>query len=423
MATDAPAERPGLGPLETALAQFDAAADHLNLNHGTRAILRSPKRELAVNFPVQMDDASTRVFSGFRVHHNLARGPTKGGIRYHPAVCLDEIRALAMWMTWKSAIVNIPYGGAKGGVIVDPKTLSDSELENLTRRYATEIGILIGPNEDIPAPDMGTDGRVMAWIMDTISMHRGFTQAGVVTGKPVSVGGTYGRTEATGRGVMFVVQETARRHGMELEGASIAVQGFGNVGSVAAACLADSGARVVAVTDSSGGVYNEKGLRVAPISQHKLGGGSLADAAGGDRITNQEALALPVDFLIPSALEGQINGGNAAEVRARFVVEGANGPTTSDADPILAENGVTVIPDILANAGGVVVSYFEWVQDLQFFFWEESEVNDRLRQIMSSAYSDVLHTADRRNVSLREAAMILGVGRVVQATNIRGIYP
>ncbi len=410
-------------PLKTALAQFDDAADRLRLDGGLRAILRSCKRELAVHFPVRLDNGSTRVFSGYRVQHNLARGPAKGGIRYHPAVTLDEVRALAMWMTWKSAVVNIPYGGAKGGVIVDPKTLSAQELEKLTRRYATEISILIGPNEDIPAPDMGTDARVMAWIMDTISMHRGYTEAGVVTGKPVSIGGTLGRLEATGRGILYVIEEVSRRHRIPLEGASVAVQGFGNVGAVAASLLSQAGARVVAVSDASGGVHNEKGLNIDALSAYKREAGRLVDAPGGDRITNQELLALPVDVLVPAALEDQITAANAAAVRARYLAEGANGPVTPEADAILAENGITVVPDILANAGGVIVSYFEWVQDLQFFFWEEKEVNERLRRVISRAYADVARTAQEERISLREAAMLLAVRRVVEATVVRGIYP
>lgn len=423
MAVEQRPVEPALNPLETALAQLDAAAKHLGLDDGMHAILRACKRELSVHFPVQMDDGSTRVFSGYRVQHNLARGPAKGGIRYHPAVCLDEVRALAMWMTWKSAVVNIPYGGAKGGVIVDPKALSATELENLTRRYATEISIVIGPNEDIPAPDMGTDGRIMAWIMDTISMHRGYTEAGVVTGKPVSVGGTLGRVEATGRGLLYVVQEAAKEHNVPLKDATVAVQGFGNVGSVAASLLAQAGARVVAVSDSTAAVHNSRGLDIQALVRLKQQGGAFAEATGADRITNAELLALPVDFLLPCAMEGQLTAANAGAIRARFIVEGANGPTTPEADAILREAGIVVVPDILANAGGVVVSYFEWVQDLQFFFWEENEVNARLQQIISRAYHDVARTAQERKLPMRDAAMILGVGRVVEATRVRGIYP
>ncbi len=423
MTLEKAATEPGTNPLDTALAQFEAAANRLQLDNGLRQILRTCKRELAVHFPVQMDDGSTRVFSGYRVQHNLARGPAKGGIRYHPSVSLDEVRALAMWMTWKSAVVNIPYGGAKGGVIVDPKKLSPTELENLTRRYATEISIVIGPNEDIPAPDMGTDGRVMAWIMDTISMHRGYTEAGVVTGKPVSVGGTLGRLEATGRGLLYLTQEAARDLNIPLDGATVGVQGFGNVGSTAAWLLSRAGARIVAVSDSSGGLYNDKGLDIDALWHHKRGGGTLNQSPSGDHISNEELLALTLDFLIPAALEGQITGRNASQVKARVIVEGANGPTTPDADAILADNGLLVVPDILANAGGVIVSYFEWVQDLQFFFWEEDEVNERLHRVITRAYREVIRLAEREKLSLREAAMLLAVRRVVEATQVRGIYP
>jgi glutamate dehydrogenase (NAD(P)+) len=409
--------------LKTALAQFDAAADRLGLDDGIRAMLRACKRELSVHFPVQMDDGAIRVFTGYRVQHNLARGPAKGGLRYNPNVDLDEVRALAMWMTWKSAVVSLPYGGAKGGVIVDPKSLSRGELENLTRRYATEVSIIIGPDEDIPAPDMGTDGQIMAWIMDTISMHRGHTTAGVVTGKPVSVGGTLGRLEATGRGLLFIIQELAREKGVPLEGATVAVQGFGNVGSVAAQLLQQAGATVVAVSDQSGGLYNAQGLRIEALLSYHKDSAPLAQAPGGDRITNRELLALPVDFLVPGAVEGQITAENAGDVKARFVVEGANGPTTPEADAILAANDVEVVPDILANAGGVIVSYFEWVQDLQFYFWEENEVNERLHRVITKAYRDVTATAKEHGISLREAAMVLAVGRVVEASQIRGIYP
>jgi glutamate dehydrogenase (NAD(P)+) len=418
-----PHAQPAEGTLQTALAQFDSAADRLGLDDNIRVLLRKCKRELAVHFPVQMDDGAIRVFSGYRVQHNLARGPAKGGLRYNPSVSLDEVRALSMWMTWKSAVVNIPYGGAKGGVIVNPKVLSERELEKLTRRYATEISIIIGPNQDIPAPDMGTDGRIMAWIMDTISMHRGYTEAGTVTGKPVAVGGTLGRAEATGRGILYIVQETANRYGVTLEGTTVAVQGFGKVGAIAALLLHQAGARVVAVSDSSGAAYNEQGLDIEALMPHRDDRIPLAQAPGCDQISNAELLSLAVDFLIPAALEGQLHGGNANDVRARFVVEGANGPTTPEGDAILAENGIVLIPDILANAGGVIVSYFEWVQDLQFYFWEEDEVNERLHRVLTRAFRDVAAMADERKVRLRDAAMMLGVNRVVEATRLRGIYP
>jgi glutamate dehydrogenase (NAD(P)+) len=410
-------------PLDTAIAQFEAAAQRLNLDPGLRQVLATCKRELATNFPVQMDDGSIKVFTGYRVQHNLARGPAKGGIRYHPSVSLDEMRALAMWMTWKSAVVNLPYGGAKGGVIVDPKSLSQTELENLTRRYATEISIIIGDNEDIPAPDMGTDERVMAWIMDTISMHRGYTVAGSVTGKPVSVGGTLGRKEATGRGILYLIQELAGDHGISLDGATVAIQGFGNVGGVAATLLAGEGARIVGLSDTSGCLYNGKGLDVQTLWRRKSEGASLSDLGGGDCLDGAELLSLQVDFLVPAALEGQITAQTARHIRAKFVIEGANGPTTPEGDAVLAEKGIVVLPDILANAGGVIVSYFEWVQDLQFFFWEEDQVRERLQRVITRAYREVCARAQKENVSLREAAMLLAVSRVEEATRVRGIYP
>ena len=414
---------PVTNPLDTAIAQFEAAADRLNLDSGLRLMLGVCKRELTTNFPVQMDDGSTKVFTGYRVQHNLARGPAKGGIRYHPAVSLDEVRALAMLMTWKSAVVNLPYGGAKGGVIVDPKALSQAELENLTRRYATEISILIGPSQDIPAPDMGTDERIMAWIMDTISMHRGYTEAGVVTGKPISVGGTVGRKGATGRGILYLIRELAREHRIPLDGATVAVQGFGNVGGVAATLLADEGARIVGLSDSSGCLYNGKGLDVQTLWRRKREGASLSDMGGGDRLNGEELLSLPVDFLVPAALAGQITAQTARHVRAKLIVEGANGPTTPEGDAVLAEKQVVVVPDILANTGGVIVSYFEWVQDLQFFFWEEDEVRERLHKAITRAYREVCALAEKESVSLREAAMLLAVSRVEEATRVRGIYP
>jgi len=417
------AERRPDNPYEMALAQFDAVADRLGLDDGLCQVLRTCKRELIVRFPVKMDDGSIRVFTGYRVCHNETRGPTKGGLRFNPAVCLDEMRAMAMWMTWKCALTNIPYGGAKGGVQVDPHSLSEGELERLTRRYATEISRVIGPERDIPAPDMGTDARVMAWIMDTYSMHHGYSVPGVVTGKPVSVGGSSGRFEATGRGVLFATQEACQHLDMPLEGATVAVQGFGNVGGVASRLLCQAGARVVAVSDSRCGVHNAQALDVDAIWDFTRAGGFLSDFPGGDRITNEELLTLPVDILIPAALEAQIHDGNAAAVRARLLVEGANGPVTPKADLILSEKGVFVVPDIVSNAGGVIVSYFEWVQDLQSFFWEESEVNQRLHQLIVRSFQEVLACAEREKVRLREAAYMLGVSRVAEAVRVRGIYP
>jgi glutamate dehydrogenase (NAD(P)+) len=410
-------------PLVTALTQFDAAAERLHLDDALRQILRSCSRELTVHFPVRRSNGSTTVFTGYRVQHNVVLGPAKGGIRYHPSVDLDEMRAMAMWMTWKCAVAKIPYGGAKGGVAVDPAKLTPQELENLTRRYATEIALLIGPKADIPAPDMGTDAHVMAWIMDTYSMHRGYSVTGVVTGKPLSIGGTLGRQEATGRGIVFTAQEAARRGLTPFEGATVAVQGFGKVGGVAARLLAAEGCRVVAVSDISGGLYNEAGLDVEALERYSQQGVRLADAPGGDHISNQELLVLPVDILVPAAMESQVTGANAPQLRAKIVLEGANGPLTPEADAVLGERGIVVIPDILANAGGLVVSYFEWVQDIQCFFWEEDEINERLRRVMVRAFADVQNLADERRATLREAATMLAVQRVAEATLVRGIYP
>ncbi|HUF54158.1 MAG TPA: Glu/Leu/Phe/Val dehydrogenase [Dehalococcoidia bacterium] len=409
--------------LDTALAQFDAAADRLHLPEDVRSVLRRCKRELSVNFPVNMDDGSIRVFEGYRFQHNIARGPAKGGIRYNEHVSADEVRALAMWMTWKSAVVNLPFGGAKGGVIVNPRSLSMTELEDLTRRYATEIAIIIGPAEDIPAPDMGTNQQIMAWIMDTISMHQGHTVAGIVTGKPVAVGGTLGRVDATGRGIRYIIDELCRQKGLNLEGSTVAVQGFGNVGGAAATFLHEGGARVVAVSDQSGGVYNGHGLDFSALQAYRNDAIPLASCPDYDHITNDELLLLDVDFLVPAALEDQFNGDNAGQVKARYIVEGANGPSTPAADGIFRERGIFVVPDILANAGGVIVSYFEWVQDLQFYFWEEAEVRERLDKVITRAFREVASAAEEKNLTMREAAMDLGVSRVVEATRLRGIYP
>ncbi|HJX61234.1 MAG TPA: Glu/Leu/Phe/Val dehydrogenase [Dehalococcoidia bacterium] len=410
-------------PWVTALTQFDTAAERLHLDDALRQILRSCSRELTVHFPVRLSNGSTSVFRGYRVQHNVVLGPAKGGIRYHPSVDLDEMRAMAMWMTWKCAVAKIPYGGAKGGVAVDPAKLTPQELENLTRRYATEIALLIGPQADIPAPDMGTDAHVMAWIMDTYSMHRGYSVTGVVTGKPLSIGGTLGRQEATGRGIVYIAQEAARHGLITFDGATVAVQGFGKVGGVAARLLAAEGCRVVAVSDISGGIYNERGLDMEALYRCSQQGTVLADAPGGDHISNQELLLLPVDILVPAAMESQVTGANAPQLRAKTVLEGANGPLTPEADAVLGERGIVVIPDILANAGGLVVSYFEWVQDIQSFFWEEDEINERLRRVMVRAFADVKGLADERHATMREAATMLGVQRVAEATLVRGIYP
>ncbi len=424
MTTAPAAQAPAENPFENAIEQFNAVADRLNLDEGMREVLRHCKREFTVNFPVNMDDGSIRVFTGYRVHHNEARGPVKGGLRYSPNVSLDDVRALSMWMTWKCAVAGLPYGGAKGGVIVDPRALSKRELERLTRRFAADIGILIGPDEDVPAPDMGTDGQIMAWIMDTYSMMHGHSVPAVVTGKPVTIGGSSGRIEATGRGVLFITQAACVDHGVALEGARVAVQGFGNVGSVAAKLLSDAGAKIVAISDSNGGLYNADGLGdIDEILALKHEHGFIPDGARGARVTNAELLELPVDILIPAALEGQIHGGNAARIQAPMIIEAANGPTTPEADRILNAKGVYVVPDILANAGGVIVSYFEWVQDLQSFFWEEDEVNVKLKRIIERAFREVVAVRDEHACTMREAAYILAVRRVVEATEVRGIFP
>jgi glutamate dehydrogenase (NAD(P)+) len=410
-------------PFANAQRQFDIAADLLDLSPNLRRILRVPQREMTVNFPVRMDDGTIEVYTGFRIHHNITRGPAKGGIRYHPAVDIDEVRALAMWMTWKCATVSIPYGGAKGAVIVDPKQLSLGELERLTRRYTTEIAILLGPDKDIPAPDIGTTPQVMAWIMDTISMHSGHTVPAVVTGKPINIGGSHGRNEATARGLSYILREAADRLSFPISGAKVAIQGFGNVGATIAQLLNEMGATIVAVSDSRGGIYNRGGLPVADVLARKKTTGSLADFPETDHVTNEELLELPCDILIPAALENQITAQNASRIKARIIGEAANGPTTPLADDILYDRGVFVIPDILANAGGVTVSYFEWVQGLQEFFWTEREVNAQLERIMVGAFENTLRVAQERKVHMRTAAYLLAVDRVARATTTRGIYP
>jgi glutamate dehydrogenase (NAD(P)+) len=370
-----------------------------------------------------MDDGTVRVFTGYRVWHNITRGPAKGGLRYHPSTDLDEVRALAMWMTWKNALVGVPFGGAKGGVACAPRTLSQRELERLTRRFTTELADLIGPESDIPAPDVGTNAQVMAWMMDTYSMHRGYSVPGVVTGKPVELGGSEGRLEATGQGVAYCVQEAARRIGLDLEEARVAIQGFGNVGSAAARALARLGARIVAVTDVSGGVFRGDGLDPERLARRLRETGSIAGTPGSEPITNEELLGLDCDVLVPAALEGQITAVNAGRVRTRILAEAANGPTTPDADPILQERGVVVIPDIVCNAGGVTVSYFEWVQNREALSWSKEDVNARLRRILVRAFDDVWRVAAERAIPPRLAAHVLAVGRVAEATRTRGIYP
>jgi len=411
-------------PYVTAQRQFDRAASILGLDPGMRSVLREVRRELTVNFPVRMDDRSIRIFTGYRVQHNLTRGPAKGGIRYHPQVSLDEVKALAMWMSWKCAVTNLPYGGAKGGVVCDPSLLSLQELENLTRRYASEISILIGPESDIPAPDVNTNQQTMAWIMDTISMEKGYSVPATVTGKPLSIGGSQGRPAATGRGVMVVTLEACRRLGIDPARATVAIQGFGNVGSVSAELLHQQGFKIVAVSDVFGGIYNPGGLDVPALLEHVSVSGKVNGFPGsGEAISNSALLELPVTILIPAALENQLTMANAARVQAQLVVEAANGPTTPEADDIFHQRGVILVPDILANAGGVTVSYFEWVQDLQSFFWEEAEINGRLTRIMERAYQQVDDLAKEHQTTLRMGAYCLAVKRVADATSVRGIYP
>jgi glutamate dehydrogenase (NAD(P)+) len=410
-------------PLAAALEQFEQAAEVLALEVGLREILRAPQREITMRFPVQTDDGSIRVFTGHRVWHNITRGPAKGGIRFHPNADLDEVRALAMWMTWKCALVRLPFGGAKGGVACDPRALSVRELERLTRRFTTELDGVIGPESDIPAPDMGTNAQVMAWMMDTYSMHRGYSVPGVVTGKPVELGGSEGRQKATGQGVADCVQEAARRIGLDLDGARVAIQGYGNVGSAAARALQRLGTRVVAITDIGGGVFRGDGLDLDRLTWHLRETDSIAGAPGAEPIANADLLALDVDVLVPAALEGQITAANAGQVRAKILAEAANGPTTPDADPILRERGVCVIPDILCNAGGVTVSYFEWVQNREAFFWTIEEINARLRRILVRAFNDVWRVAAERDLTPRLAAHVIAVSRVAEATRTRGLYP
>jgi glutamate dehydrogenase (NAD(P)+) len=403
--------------------QFDLAAERLGMDQGMRRVLREPRRELTVHFPVTMDDGEVRVFTGYRVQHNLGRGPAKGGLRYHQDVSLDEVKALAMWMTWKCAVVGIPYGGGKGGVIVDPKKLSMKELEGLTRRFATEIEVLIGPERDIPAPDVNTNAQVMAWIMDTYSMHQGYTVPGVVTGKPISLGGSEGRTEATARGCVYTIIEAARHLGIDLEQSRVAVQGFGNAGSIAARLIEKLGSKVVAVSDSTGGIHNPEGLDVARVINWKKEHGTVQGFPGATDISNAQLLEVDCDILIPAALENQITHRNAGKVKAKLIAEAANGPTTPDADQILARNGVFMIPDILCNAGGVTVSYFEWVQDLNRDHWSEVVVNEKLRVIMVKAFSETLEIAIRESCDMRTAAYLLAVDRVANAMAMRGLYP
>jgi glutamate dehydrogenase (NAD(P)+) len=412
-----------LNPYHMAVQQFEEAADKLNLSEDMREILRHPRLELAVNFPVRLDSGRIKNFTGYRVQHNVNRGPAKGGIRYGPDVTLDEVKALAMWMTWKCAVVSIPFGGAKGGVICDPKHMSPGELERLTRRYTTEISIVIGPHSDIPAPDINTNSQVMAWIMDTYSMHEGYSIPAVVTGKPLSIGGSEGRNDATATGVLFVTRQAAKRIGMPLKGARVSIQGYGNAGSIAARLFHNEGCKVVAVSDTSGGIYNESGLDPAAVLRYKQERGNVSSYPQAQRLSVQEVLEVPCEILIPAATEGVITATNAERVQALIVAEAANGPTTPEADQILFKKGTFVIPDILANAGGVTVSYFEWVQDLQSFFWGVEEITRKLEVIMNRAFAAVADKADQYSCDTRLAANMLAISRVAEATQMRGIYP
>lgn len=410
---------------QNALKQFNKAADVMELSESMRNVLSYPKRELTVNFPVRMDDGEIKIFTGHRVQHNIARGPAKGGIRYHQNVTLDEVKALAFWMTWKCAVVGIPYGGGKGGVCVNPQELSLGELERLSRRYFSEIQIIIGENEDIPAPDVNTNGQIMAWYMDTYSMNVGHSVLGIVTGKPLDIGGSKGRPEATGRGVMVIAQEAAKYKDLDPKGATVAIQGFGNVGSFAAKIIAEEmGSKIVAVSDVSGGLYNPNGFDIDDLIEYtKQNKGLVEGYPKGEKISNSDLLALDVDILIPAALENAITAKNANDVKARIIVEAANGPMTPEADEIIHSKGVFIVPDFLANAGGVTVSYFEWVQGLQHYFWDIEDVRRALHKIMKEAFSSVASTMDKYKINMRTAAYVDSIEKVAHATKLRGIYP
>lgn len=412
-----------LNPFEIAVKQFNTAADYLNLDISMRKVLSNPRRALIVAIPVRMDDGTINVYEGYRVQHNIARGPAKGGVRYHMNVTLDEVKALASWMTWKCAVVNIPFGGGKGGVICDPQKMSRNEVERMSRRYFAEIISMVGPEKDIPAPDVNTNPQVMAWFMDTYSMTVGYTALGVVTGKPLAVGGSQGRNEATARGVLVTVAEAMKKTGSNLVGSSVAIQGFGNVGSNSAKLFHQAGAKVVAVSDVTGGIQNSNGLDIPKLLAHVEKYRTVQGFPESELISNSDLLELKVDVLIPAALENQITLKNVNNIRAKIVAEAANGPTTPDADVILREKGIVVIPDILCNAGGVTVSYFEWVQGLYSFFWDESMVNSQLEKIMIGAFNDVFETAKKFDVDMRVGAQILAIGRVAEATEMRGLFP
>jgi len=410
-------------PWEVAIEQFDTAADKLHLDPNMRGILRECQRELTVHFPVRMQDGAVKVFTGYRVQHNTSRGPGKGGIRYHPSATLGEVKALAMWMTWKCAVVGIPYGGAKGAVICDPKNMTLQQVETLTRRYTTEIALLIGPDRDIPAPDVNTNAQTMAWIMDTYSMHAGHTVPAVVTGKPLSIGGSEGRNEATARGAVYTIIEASKHLGLDLEGARVVVQGFGNAGSFSAKLMAELGAVVVGLSDTQGGIHNPKGIDPNKVDAYKRETGTVVGFPGSEKVSNSELLELDCDILIPAAIENQIGEHNAPRIKAKLLAEAANGPTSPEADRILYDKGVFLIPDILCNAGGVTVSYFEWVQDLQNLFWREATINARLKEVMVKSFNDVLQMSLKNKVNMRTAAYMVAVARVADATLTRGIYP
>ena len=411
------------GPWGIYLQQVDRVTPYLGSLARWVETLKRPKRALIVDVPIEMDDGRIAHFEGYRVQHNTSRGPGKGGVRYHQDVTLSEVMALAAWMSVKNAALNLPYGGAKGGIRVDPRGLSQSELERMTRRYTSEIGVIIGPAKDIPAPDVNTNAQIMSWMMDTYSMNEGSTATGVVTGKPVALGGSLGRTEATGRGVFVVACEAARDAGVAVEGARVVVQGFGNVGGTAARLFHDAGAKVIAVQDHTGTVHRAAGLDIPDLLAHAAREGGVAGFAGGEAMANEALWGLETEFLVPAALEGVLTAENAGQVRTRIVVEGANGPTTPEADDILTDKGVVIVPDVLANAGGVTVSYFEWVQDFSSFFWSEEEINHRLERIMREAYASVSQTARQQGVTLRTAAFIVACTRILQARQVRGLYP
>jgi glutamate dehydrogenase (NAD(P)+) len=423
MATAAPESHLRENPFLLAQQQLHKVADTFGIDERLVEVLRQCKKTVEVSIPTSMDDGSVRAFAGYRVTHNVSRGPSKGGIRYHPDVTQDEVKALAMWMTWKCSLMGLPFGGAKGGVVCDPKTMSMRELERMTRRFTSEIINEIGPEKDIPAPDVGTNSQTMAWIFDTYSMNKGHSVLGVVTGKPLTIGGSLGRQEATARGATFCLESALEKKGRSMQGLRVAVQGFGNVGAYFAKFIAEQGATVVAISDSGGGIYNPNGVDVAAAFAHKRGGGSLSELKGGEQVTNDELIALDCDVFAPCALEQVVTEANADRVKARVIVEGANGPLTPTADEILEGNGVMILPDVLANAGGVVVSYFEWVQGLQEYFWKEDEVNARLNSIITRAFDETWATYEERKTSMRMAAYGLAVQRVAEATVTRGLYP